>query len=79
MPVQINSGRIISILIPPAIRSEGKLLGIAYIENTGQSIWDRDKTTLIKVEEKSIEIKPISYFDDIRPKDKSLVFFNKVN
>ena len=79
LPVQINSGRIISILIPPAIRSEGKLLGIAYIENTGQSIWERDKSLLIKVNNESIEIKPISYFEDIVPKDKSLVFFNKVN
>jgi len=73
-PIQIISGKIITVLVPQVIKRDDKLWGIAYAKNTGQTIWNREEKTFITDNGKKIEIDyPI--LSDIEPDSSGLVLF----
>lgn len=74
-PVQKKSGKILAVLTPPKIKKGGEFVAIAYIENTGQSIWKKGEIALAEEGGQTFEIEPM-FSSEIEPFEKGFIFFN---
>ena len=74
-PEILSAGRFKKVIFPPILKIDNKFYGIAYLENIGQSIWQKMETTEIKRKDKLITVTPL--FFDLEPFEKGLVIFEK--
>ncbi|MBU0570017.1 hypothetical protein KKB40_04550 [Patescibacteria group bacterium] len=74
-PVQINTAEVPFVLVPEMIKRDGNKFGIAYVENTGQVIWERDKKYVVDETEGKMEIEPVSFCAIIEPNDKTFAYY----
>lgn len=71
-PGQLDSVNILTMPFPPIIPSRGKLVGLVYVKNTGQSIWTGDETITSSYLGFEVSLEPKILFSDIEPGEKSL-------
>ena len=77
-PTQVNTAKISFILVSEIIKRDEKKFGIAYLENTGQTIWKREKLSIVSEGEKKMEIEPVSFYQTVEPENKTLAFFRSL-
>lgn len=78
-PLQESIGKILFYIFPRILRNNNKDFGIAFFQNSGQSIWYWDEFSEIEIEGQNYEVKPFTVFKDIEPGNKSLVLYTVSN
>src|SRR3989304_3561735 len=74
-PIQKTSGEILTVFIPPFVKSGEGFTGALFVKNTGQSIWNEEDLLLLRDLDNSIEITKMVSFEKMEPEKKSIVLF----
>lgn len=74
-PQQDSLGKLLFVLIPQILKNNNKDFGIAIFQNSGQSIWDWDKFSDIKIQGVNYEVKPFSILNNVEPGERSVALY----
>ncbi len=66
-PKQHNRVDVVGLIFPPIIPTNGKLAGISYIKNEGQTIWEKKQNFIIQKGRIFAEVEPIFFLSKIEP------------
>ncbi|MGD0523109.1 MAG: hypothetical protein ABSA43_00915 [Candidatus Microgenomates bacterium] len=73
-PIQIQQGKILAILAQPVLLTSSIFPGVAFVENTGQSVWDVNNIILKENASSDIVISETS-LSEIQPNEVGLITF----
>ena len=75
-PLQSESAQVVAVIFPPIFKNKEKPLGVAYVKNTGQTIWNGDEKIQVGNGVK-FEIEP-KVISDVAPGESTIALFRLI-